>query len=92
MGLALSRDAEADLARSVAQCGVLDAQLWAAREAAARAQRHRGELVGVLVGALADDALRDDYRDLARRTLARLAAEGAASAQPSAPGAASIHA
>ncbi len=66
----MPRDAEADLARSVAQAGVLEEQL-------ARATRHRGMLTGLLVGALKDDALTPVYRDLAERVLGDLQNEGA---------------
>ena len=76
-------DPEAEVAKRVVQCGHLEAQLWTARAAAAKAQRHRGELVGLIVGALADDALTPEYRDLARRTVERIASERSAEVPPS---------
>ena len=42
-----------------AQVSVLDAQRWAARTDAAKAQRHRGQLTGLLLGRLARDNIAD---------------------------------
>lgn len=68
-------DPDAEIAKRVAQIAHLEERLWAAREAAARAQRHRGELTGLLRGALDDGAIAPAYHDLARRTLDRIRTE-----------------
>lgn len=68
-------DPDAEIAKRVAQVAHLEERLWAAREAAARAQRHRGELTGLLRAALADDAIGLTYRALAERTLDRIRSE-----------------
>ena len=60
---------DVEIAKRVAQCGVLEDQLWSLREQLARAQRHRGAAVGLLRGALKDGALSGDYADLAARVL-----------------------
>lgn len=58
-----------EIAKRVAQCGVLEARVWELHEELARAQRHRGAAVGLLRGAVKDGALSGEYVDLAAKVL-----------------------
>lgn len=63
---------DVEIAKRVAQTGVLEDQLWSLREQLAATQRDRGALSGLLRGALKDCALAGQYVDLAERVLAEL--------------------
>ena len=66
-----------EIAKRVAQCGVLEARVWELHEELARAQRHRGAAIGLLRGALKDGALSGDYADLAARVVEQADAQHA---------------
>lgn len=66
-----------EIAKRVAQCGVLEARVWELHEELARAQRHRGAAIGLLRGALKDGALSGDYAELAARVVEQADAQHA---------------
>ena len=68
-------DPVVEVARKTTQCGVLEEQLWRAREREARRGRHAAMLRGLVIGALKDEAFSAEYAELAERTLRQIDAE-----------------